>query len=508
MRRWWMAAAWTGGFLVLFAFFLRIALSLQIDSDGSNNALQAWDMLHGNLLLHGWIIGDATYYTFELPVYVITEFFFGLHSVALHVAPAITYLIVAVCAVAVARTGSRGAATAARCGIVVAVMASALDTHGGKWILLAKPDHIGTSAILLASFLLIDRATARRFTAPLLCAILCAGQIGDALVLYVAVPTIFVVCAYRAVAARKLRSADTAIALAAALSVPLALLIRAWMLRAGAYTMVSPPTSLASPGRWGKNASLTWHSIKSLYGTIATPGSALGAVGAVFGIACLLAAAFGFAKVIWRWRRASRAEQLLCVAIVVNVAAYLFSTVPVPTNPREIAALVPCGAVLAARGLVPGAIASARWARLAAATAAAAALLPLTAAAAMPTEPPLAQNLAAWLAAHGLRYGIGGYWDASAISAVSSNHVQVRAVVIMQRQITAYGWETKPAWYDAAQHDATFVIADFGSVTRTNISAAQFEQSLGRPAAVYEVGAHQILVYPSNVLRSVTSTSY
>ena len=65
-----------------------------MNSDGANNALQAWDMLHGHLLLHGWIIGDATFYTFELPLYAITEFFFGLPALTFHLAAALTYLIV------------------------------------------------------------------------------------------------------------------------------------------------------------------------------------------------------------------------------------------------------------------------------------------------------------------------------------------------------------------------------------------------------------------------------
>ena len=47
---------WIVGCLALFAFYLRISFIGSVTSDGANNALQAWDMLHGHLLLHGWII--------------------------------------------------------------------------------------------------------------------------------------------------------------------------------------------------------------------------------------------------------------------------------------------------------------------------------------------------------------------------------------------------------------------------------------------------------------------
>src|SRR5690242_10505152 len=93
--RWRAAVAWAGCGLALFAVFLRISLSSRANSDGANNALQAWDMLHGDVLLHGWLIGDATFYFFELPLNAITELVAGLGNLAAHAASALTYLIVA-----------------------------------------------------------------------------------------------------------------------------------------------------------------------------------------------------------------------------------------------------------------------------------------------------------------------------------------------------------------------------------------------------------------------------
>ena len=38
---------------------------------------------------------------------------------------------------------------------------------------------MGTPVFLLVSFLLIDRAPGKRYTAPLVCVILCAGKLDD-----------------------------------------------------------------------------------------------------------------------------------------------------------------------------------------------------------------------------------------------------------------------------------------------------------------------------------------
>src|SRR6267378_2465393 len=80
----------TVGGVARFACYLRISFTGHVSSDGANNALQAWDMLHGHLLLHGWILGDATYYTFDLPVLALTELFSGLGNLTSHVASALT----------------------------------------------------------------------------------------------------------------------------------------------------------------------------------------------------------------------------------------------------------------------------------------------------------------------------------------------------------------------------------------------------------------------------------
>ncbi len=498
LRRLLGATPWIVGCLALFAFYSRISFTGHVTSDAANNALQAWDMLHGHLLLHGWIIGDATYYTFDLPVLALTELFFGLSNLTSHVASALTYLIVTVIAVALALAGSRGLARVARCGVVVLVLTAAFLVESSTPYLLGAPDHTGTSVFLLVSFLLIDRAPARWYTSPLLLAILCAGQIGDATVRYVAVPTVVVVCGYRAVAARKVRTGDAANALAAVASVPLTSVVRAVMLHFGAYQMVAPRTAISQPQQWPHNAAIAWHALRVLFGAEIGSGSPSPAriAGYILGIACLLAVAAGFARVAWTWRTASRAEQLLCAAIVINLSVYVISTMPIPSNPYEVVAVLPCGAVLAARVCVPGHIVGTLRAGLAAGLVTIAALLPLATAATRPAAAVPTAPLSAWLEAHGLTYGLAGYWNASVITLESGNQVQVRAVTIDGRQVIPYLWETNTLWFDASRHDATFLIIDLAG---TGLSPSA-EQGFGKPVRIDRVAHWEILIYQKNLL--------
>ena len=501
VRRWWAAAAWAGGGVALFAFWLRISLGSRVNSDGANNALQGWDMLHGHVLLHGWLIGDATFYFFELPLNAISELLFGLGNLAAHVASALTYLIVAACAVALAVTGSRGPARAARCAVVVTVLAAPLLTTLSVALLLEEPDHIGTSAFLLASFLLIDRAAGRRFTAPLLCVILTAGQLSDLTVRYVAVPAVVLVCGYRALAARRLRSGDAALVVAAAASVPLESLLRAAMRHLGAYSMAAPGARLSPMRQWPHHVIVAWVDVRILFGEVVAPDTRLGSIGAAFGLVCLLAAVFGLGRVAWTWRAASRAEQLLCVAIVVNLGLFVVSVFPGATASHEIAVVLPCGAVLAARACVPARITGMRRAFLVVAVTALAALVPLAAAATRPPLRPATAPLAAWLEAHGLTYGIAWYWDASVVTMQSGGRVKIRAVDIKydNKKVLVPIWETNTLWYNPSRYDARFVVADRDG----RYPAAVYERRFGRPVATYQVASWFVLVYRTNLLQQL-----
>jgi hypothetical protein len=501
-RRAWAALAWALGAAALFTLFLRISLGDAPTSDPANNALQAWDLLHGHLLLHGWILGDVTFYTFELPLIALVEIFFGLHTIAVHVAEALVYLIVTALAVAVAVTDSRGGARVARAGVVAAVLAAPALIVSNIWIPLGFPDHTGTTVFFLVPFLLIDRLPHKWFTAPLVAILLCAGQIGDVTVRYVAVPAIVLVCGYRVVVSGKFRSGDAANVVAAVVSVPLSLAVRAVMKHFGAYVMVSPKTRIAPIAHWPHNAWLTWYAVRMLFGISGGPVAhprPLG-VASVFGTCCLLLAVAGMVRVVWRWRAACRAEQLLLLVIVLNVVVYAISTLPTPRTPHDLVVVLPAGAILGARALVPRRITGRLTALAAAGVATVAALLPLSwAAAASAPQVPAYAVLATWLEKHGLHYGLGGYWDGSSVTLQSGGAVQVRTVHLVDGAIRPFPWETNTLWYDPARHYANFVVIDLVNIDLVPQAAPYF----GKPVSSHDVGQWEVLIYNHNVLRVV-----
>ena len=144
---------------VLFFCYWRQSQAVPLSSDGSSNVLQAWAMLHGNLLLHNWWVSDVSFYTTELPQYMLIEALTGLGPWVVHAAAAMTYTLLVLLAAVLAKGRVQGGAGWARALLAAGLMLS--PQLGATSILLLSPDHTGTAVPLLVIWLLIDRARPR-----------------------------------------------------------------------------------------------------------------------------------------------------------------------------------------------------------------------------------------------------------------------------------------------------------------------------------------------------------
>src|SRR5215469_16756699 len=122
--------------------------------------LQAWDMLHGNLLLRGWTLSDVSFYTTELPQYMVVELVRGLRADVVQVAAAMTFTLVLLLAALLAKGTATGASAVARVLITTGIMV-APELSAGVKIFISSPDHVGTTVPVLLTLLILDRAPRR-----------------------------------------------------------------------------------------------------------------------------------------------------------------------------------------------------------------------------------------------------------------------------------------------------------------------------------------------------------
>jgi len=527
-RRLLTAAAVALAAAVLFVAYLRVSRTYPENSDEANILLMSWDMLHGNVLLHGWYLSDVSFYPTELPQYALLEAIIGLHADTAHVAAAMTYTLVVLFAVLLARGRTAGRAAwppmALTAGLVIAPQLGV-----GVFVLLLSVGHIGTAVPLMLIWLVIDRAASRpHWAVPIVAGVLLTWVlIADPLVLVVGIIPLVAVCAVRVIgavraagqgergAAAQARWYEVSLAAAAILAYGLAALVNRLLRASGGFFLHSLGYQLAPVHTWPKHAWVTGEGLLALFG--AKPQ------GPAAAMAFALLHLAGVAMVIWAMATVARRffswpdliSQVLLVAIVLNVLVYVPSTLADATdlNAREFAVVLPFGAVLAGRALAarragqPGLAGwlrgapsprGARWRGGLAAAVAAGYLASLGYAPAQPSVPPANDQLTAFLAEHHLTDGVAGYWLSSIVTVGSDGAVTVRAV---QPSLKPYLWEAKGSWYDPGLHRATFLVTDSGAgfFNRFQASAPALA-ALGPPARTYHVGPYTVMVWNTNLL--------
>ena len=180
----------------LFCAYVQLSRAFPTNSDGAGNALQAWQMLHGNPLLRGWVVSDVPFYTTELPQYMLVELVRGLNADVVHVAAGMTYALALLGAALLATGRCTGWGAALGACIAAGIM---LDPQGGFGLalLLSSPQHIGTSVPIMLAWLILDRVRTSWPTVVAVSVLLAWAAVGDALVTYVAIVPLVLVVAVR-----------------------------------------------------------------------------------------------------------------------------------------------------------------------------------------------------------------------------------------------------------------------------------------------------------------------
>jgi hypothetical protein len=486
----------------LFFAYLAMSRSEPMNADAGGNAVQAWDMLHGNLLLRGWVVSDVPFYTTELVQYALIEAVYGYHADVVHVAAAMTYTLLVLLAVGLAKGRATGVEGFARMAIAALVIAVPMPGEGYH-VLLLLPNHTGTGVPVLVALLVLDRARDKRWLPYAMVALLAWGQLGDPLVFFVAVLPLVLVCLWRAARARAFTGTDARLALAGVVSVAVTQLVLLAIRTAGGFG-VHPPTVQFTPiAEWREHLPIVWDTIQVLFH--AKPTDLMSVLHLTVLIGVGVAVVLGAAQVL-RFRRDRAGDliaQLATTGILINLGAYVVSTHGAdPTSTRQAAVVLSLGAALAGRVLGPlvGRTLDLRVGLVGAlAVASAVQLVGQTRIAPVPAEH---QDVADWLVARNLTYGIGSYWSANNITLATGGKVTV-APITGYGDIVAYRWETRPEWYDPAKHDARFIIIEFIRPGYGSVDAAV--SKFGEPVERVEFPDAVVLLYSFNLLTDLAA---
>jgi hypothetical protein len=487
------------------------------DSDGATLLLQAQSMVHGNPLLHGWSFLLDSFWTVEVPGYVLGYLLIGLDPRLLFLVPAVFAAGTTLAGLGLAVQGRRGG-PAWVAGVSVAVL---FAIPGGAWALqfFRAGWHVGTVLFCLAAFgcLRAGRWGWSWCTGVL---VLALGWVGD---LQTAVIGVAPVLAAGMLAMLRTRRPGSGLPLlVAGLAAP----VSAYSLRGAAALAGSYQIGQANPHANAAEVRANLHRLPRFliraFGGGGDPGQSFGAPGAarylhllaaaaVIAAVTVSAAGMLLAAVSGRNRAradagggadaqaAWRVDDLLILACAADLALFAWAALG-PNAPylRYLTPFVVFGSILTARAAARAAARvtnRAVWLTAAVAGAAALAVAGTGGAAilARPAPELAGSAVSGVLAEHNLHLGVGYYWVANISTVASHGRVVIRAVhadrrgrLIRREQLSAASWYGKPFQFLIYDWQAPFEHVGYASAVA----------SFGVPSQRWRIGPYEVLQWP------------
>ncbi len=500
---------------LLLLFYARSEHFQAGTSDRATIILEGQAMADGHLLLQGWNLTFASYWTSDVPFYDAAIRLVGLRPGLLYAGPAVMAALVTTVGALVAREGRKGAAAFAGGIAVVALLAFA--TPSMTLFLVGRGFHVSTVLYALLAFAALRRG---RFGLGWVLAVvlLAAGMLGDLLlVAYAVVPLVLA----GLVAALRLRRWQSAVAdVSAALSSVVVAALARWLAEArGAFTS-HPALSIVPLGQMLRNLVHVPGYVSDLFGL--TNGlrhnegvllvlREVHVVGALCVAACLLKASADLVNGVRRERSGQpppagamtrRLDDLLLITVLCSVVPFVALARADQSGVRYLTLTAVFASVLAGR------LVARTWSRLPAGRPArslavfgVAVCLSLAAGTGYSLSSSKPRNeissLVAYLKANNLRWGIGDYWAASITTVESSGAVIVRPVAAASggalQQMTNL---SSASWYIGQEWQ--FLVYGKPIVDNVDLDAAL--RTWGPPARIHVVGPYHILVWSHPVV--------
>lgn len=514
------AAVIVATLIVLSLLYTRIAQTVTVNSDNASIVLEADAVLHGNPLLRGWTLATESFYTLDLPFYLVDVAWHGIRPRVMREVPAVVYALTVLGAVWLAGRGP--GRRSPWLGRAMTFFLIGLPSMLMPGVLLVGVDHDATMLAIVGSLIVLDIGEERLLskTRWLLWGILCTLLvIGDpmGLVLFI-VPTILVSMA------RALRRAsgnsvmhekplEVTLVVVTITSVALAHIFLKVVHHIGGFGVTPLTLKIVPLATLPTNLLLLIQGMLSLFRadvfgeTVDTVmlGSGINLLGlglVLWNMFCVLRAWIG------RRQGGDRIAQILSVGMAINLITLLFDNAvfdphSIMSSPAE-RYLIPFflfGTILAGRFGIEQ-ISSLNWQKMAIAALGVIAITNLTGQLQMPDAEVQADSLVQWLQARGLKYGYGNYWCSSIVTAESMGAVRVRPVEAEGNKIAGKHWFSDAHWYHATP--AHFLVYDISENGKRysyfgNIDLQSATQTFGVPTETDKIDGYTVLIWKKDI---------
>lgn len=491
----------------------------RLNSDHVWAALEISDVLQGNVFLHGWILAQQNYYLTDMPFFLLGRVVLGHSLVALYAPPFLIYLLLLAVALTIVWQ-SRASARDRLIGAAAVLFFLGTPDHAGIGALIfVGTQHVATLGYCLIAWLALTRIAAPSPNwRPLALFFYVAATVvvffSDPLSIFVFLMPTLIGLLIALVGAQERRTCGRLIVVTIVAFIGARLALLAVRGFDGFVTIFPEPVQFVKASQFGGNLAAAFFGLLQLSGAdlfgkpliaLDTVMQPLRLVGLAFMVAATAASLRrGFSvRSGWDLRfvlAAAMTIQLVSCLTSQDFAEALHSAAPF----RFLAPVLLFGGVLTSLEM-PELLWATRhtaWRTLilsvAGVGAVAAALTFAVDGARHWSQPPIMTrsrewSAGQWLLDRGMSNGVGAYWQAALVTALTAEKAAIRAVFAKDGRLLPYTWVAKADWYTERPQ---FVIYD-----RHNefcIAPDTIAATYGAPTAIEHVAGYDIAVLAAN----------
>lgn len=471
-------------YIVLFLLYWRLSLTLEKSSDDACYVLEGLDIVRGNVLLRGWTLPLDSFYTIIVPFYALGALLTRNTSTLMYILPAAGYsLLVMMCIAIVWKNVSSKYRVVS---IIIILLAIGCPSYPA-----GPPNeaagHISTIIFITAAFYLLS--TGRFLLAAV---ILVLADVGDPFAIWIGNISIALV-GLRLMIVDKWSGAKLLILTVACVLLSKVVLLAISLGHGYNIEVGEARSAFVSLGRLGHNLYLLCESVLDLFGANFFGREVLSLETGLILIHLVAVLLIMWALIKLISEPIDQHEIIpafLITAIIVDIAAFLFSDIPVDIDSaRFLSPVLIYGVLLVALS----------WYRLGFEHKYLWVVLPVMICAyltsfGMRVAGPLAPaptEVFSYLESKGVTHGYGGYWSAGLLTVLSNGRFTVRQVVPrLGGKLGPYQWVSAADWYD--MNDARFLISDPRDPA-VNLSTAT--TTWGRPEEIRSIGQYRIFIW-------------
>lgn len=466
--------------IILFSIFLFASQSVALNSDTVNALLQGKAVANGNVLLHGWTFSNVSFYTTDLLLYGLAIWIGGFHFAILRIVPSIIYTLIVLLSLTLINKPNRRL----RIGVLLLLLAFPIEDLA--FTAFSSMDHTDALMFALIAIVLAKLSDKLRIVPYVLVPIILAyASIGDTLTLFIGVIPIAIASLIRRKWTMGILSVIAGIV--------------AHVVAASIHSFKLYPTYY----QFAQLSDLPHHFSYAIHGVLSFTGADFFGdnVGAQSLLSALhivgtIAVVYVIYRAIRQWRALDYISLILVIGIVLDMAAFIFSTFPVNNgSDRYLLAFMVFGSILVARHLDWLTVLNRFKSRQMYITTGIVVLVYAISVFAFPTFNPnqSERQVVNFLEQHNMTNGYGSYWSANIMTALSNGKVHIAPTYVTSNsKISEYDWESDDTWYT---HPTNFLVFD----TQTGFNSQEVVNTFGKPSQTYNVGQDSIYVWDHNI---------